>query len=220
MHDDSTAPNDARRTDRRVIAYIDGLNLYYGLRGAYGRKYMWLDIPGIITSVLDDSDNLAGVRYFAGSMSSDEHDPGRAARQQTYLEALESCLGVSVTMGSHSRWAETCPACGHTVHRSTEKKTDVNIAIAMVEDAYEDRFDMAVLVSRDADLIGAVTTVQRRFPEKMVALAPPPGHRSTELLEAAARVIRIKERRYRRNQMPDEMIKPDGYVLRRPDTWR
>ena len=28
----------------RVAAYIDGFNLYYGMKSRFGRRYMWLDV--------------------------------------------------------------------------------------------------------------------------------------------------------------------------------
>lgn len=31
----------------RVIAYIDGFNLYFGLKADHGRKYLWLDLQAL-----------------------------------------------------------------------------------------------------------------------------------------------------------------------------
>ena len=31
----------------RVAAYIDGFNLYYGMKDAFGRKYLWLDVEAL-----------------------------------------------------------------------------------------------------------------------------------------------------------------------------
>jgi hypothetical protein len=32
----------------RVIAYIDGMNLYHGLRDRYGRRYHWLGAAAVL----------------------------------------------------------------------------------------------------------------------------------------------------------------------------
>jgi len=36
----------------RVTVYIDGFNLYFGLRDQYGRKYLWLDLQALAESLL------------------------------------------------------------------------------------------------------------------------------------------------------------------------
>ncbi len=47
-----------------------------------------------------------------------------------------------------------------------EKKTDVNLAVRIVEDAYENRFDRAYIISCDTDIVPAINLVKQRFPEK------------------------------------------------------
>ena len=37
---------------QRAIVYIDGYNLYYGMRNAFGKKYMWLDLQAFSESLL------------------------------------------------------------------------------------------------------------------------------------------------------------------------
>ena len=48
----------------RVIAYIDGFNLYFGLKADHGRKYLWLDLQALVESLLLPDQELQGVRYF------------------------------------------------------------------------------------------------------------------------------------------------------------
>ena len=52
-----------------------------------------------------------------------------------------------------------------------EKRTDVNIAIQMLEDAYEDRCDKLILVSGDSDLVPAVIRV-RNLGKKVLVYIP------------------------------------------------
>jgi uncharacterized LabA/DUF88 family protein len=54
--------------------------------------------------------------------------------------------------------------------------TDVNIAVHLLEDAYDNVFDTALLVSADSDLAAPVEAVRRRFGTKrIVVVAPPAG---------------------------------------------
>jgi hypothetical protein len=47
----------------RVVAYIDGFNLYYGLRSKGWRRYLWLDLNQLIASLLRPYQELSGVKY-------------------------------------------------------------------------------------------------------------------------------------------------------------
>ena len=36
----------------RVAAYVDGFNLYFGLKDRYARRYLWLDLQALSESLL------------------------------------------------------------------------------------------------------------------------------------------------------------------------
>ena len=63
-------------------------------------------------------------------------------------------------------------ACSHRFKIPGEKLTDVNIAVEMVSDAFEDKFDTALLISAD-DLVAPVKKVRSLC--KRVIVAFPPG---------------------------------------------
>lgn len=56
---------------------------------------------------------------------------------------------------------------------SKEKKTDVNIAIRMIEDCLDDNTDSIVLVSGDSDQEPAIHWIQERFPKVRLAVYIP-----------------------------------------------
>ena len=98
--------------------------------------------------------------------------------------------------------------------------TDVQIATEMLTDAFEDRFDTALLLSADSDLVPPTLAVQRMFPAKRIVVAFPPARSSVELGRAASASFTIGRRKLALSRFPDEVKKPDGYVLRRPANWR
>lgn len=114
----------------------------------------------------------------------------------------------------------TCRQCGATWSRAEEKMSDVNIAVQLVQDAYEGVFDVAFLISADSDLTGPVRTVQERFPDKDVRAAFPPKRRSWDLTATADVAFPIGRAKIRDSQLPDQVTRADGYVLKRPGTWR
>jgi hypothetical protein len=46
-----------------VIAYVDGFNLYHGLRAKYQHRYLCLD-PGRLVQRIRPADHILAVRYF------------------------------------------------------------------------------------------------------------------------------------------------------------
>ena len=91
---------------RRVIAYIDGHNLYYGLRAKYGRRYHWLNVEALAESMLAPGHALVRVRYFTARV---RNQPASARRQATYLTALAShCGRLHIVEGRFQERLERC----------------------------------------------------------------------------------------------------------------
>ena len=68
---------------RRVIAYIDGFNLYYCSLKNTANK--WLDLVKLAESMLQPGDELVAVNYFTAKIGSNFNAPHKAFRQQIYL---------------------------------------------------------------------------------------------------------------------------------------
>lgn len=100
-----------------------------------------------------------------------------------------------------------------------EKMTDVNIAIQLLGDAFENVFDVALVISGDSDLTTPVRRILQRFPGKRVIVAFPPRRHSSELKRWASGFVSIGEDKLRTSQLPESLTKPDGFVLSRPVTW-
>ena len=114
----------------------------------------------------------------------------------------------------------SCRNCGYTYETFHEKMTDVNISVELMSDAFQDRFDVALLVSADSDLVGPVKAVRRLFIQKRVVVAFPPARSSKALKQAANTQIYVGRDVLAKSVFPDSVVKPDGYVLRRPAEWR
>ena len=59
----------ARPVLYRVIAYIDGFNLYYGMREKGWQRYYWLNIQALVQGLLREDQKLAVVKYFTALVS-------------------------------------------------------------------------------------------------------------------------------------------------------
>ena len=161
--------------------YIDGFNLYFGLRSKGWRRYYWADLRRLAENLLRSEQRLVAVRYFSARISARPGNPNKRKRQATYLEALETLPDFHIHFGHYLAKPQRCNACGATWDTHEEKMTDVNIAVELLGDAQDDAFDMAMILSGDSDLATAVQAVRRRYPAKRVIIAFPPARDSVQL---------------------------------------
>ena len=202
----------------RVKAYVDGFNLYHGLRQKHGRRYHWLDLEALIASLLRRDQVLMGVDYFTARV---RQQPDSEVRQATYLDALAAhCGRVKIVEGRFQEKTRYCRSCRTEMTLYEEKETDVSIAAALIEDAVNDTFNAALLVSADSDLCPAVRTVGRLRPDKRIFAAFPPHRRSDDLRRAlGGAVFTIGDAKIRKALLPD-VVEAGGVLLRRPSYWK
>lgn len=202
----------------RVAAYIDGFNLYFGLKQACFKRYYWLDVSALSRALLMPGQHLLATHYFSARIRDNGRNAADQKRQSDYLEAL-ACQGVQCQFGHYLEKQRECRKCHATWPDYEEKMTDVNIAIQLMTDAFDDVFDVALVVSGDSDLTTPIRRVRERFPEKRVIVAFPPQRHSKALKQHASGHLAISENKLRASQLPDQITKPDGFVLFRPASW-
>lgn len=134
----------------RVITYIDGFNLYFGLRENDWRKYLWIDLVTLSRRLLKANQELARAKYFTSRISGSK---SKEERQSAWLDAVSTLPNMTTYFGRFQNDRKECQKCGHAAFLPQEKKTDVNIATQLICDAYSDAFDTAIIVSGDADLV-------------------------------------------------------------------
>lgn len=201
----------------RVATYIDGFNLYYGMKDEGWRRYYWLDVVALSKRLLKPGQELATTHYFTARIK------GASAtqkRQGLYLEALETLADLEIHYGHYLAKLRTCQQCGTSWQIHEEKMTDVNIAVQLLADAHDHVFDCAVVLSGDSDLTPPIREILRRYPSKRVIVAFPPKRRSDQLRKAASAAFTIGRTTLQNSQLPDNITKPDGFTLARPNRWK
>lgn len=207
-------------TPQRVIAYFDGFNLFFGLKSKGWKQFYWLNIHAVTHALLRPHQHLVGVKYFTSRVSTAHGDPAQARRQAGYLEALATLPATSLYFGHYLSKSIQCHACGARWQKHDEKMTDVNIATKLLVDAFQDRFDTALLVTADSDLAGPITRLRQLYPAKRVVVVFPPDRASKRLEQLASATLHLGRGVLAGAQLPDPVIKPDGYALQRPASWR
>ena len=204
-----------KQKNKRVIAYVDGFNLYFGIKEARFDACKWLDIYGLVKALLKSSQELTAVKYFTSRVS---NKPDKQKRQNSFLEALET-TGIEIFYGHYQAQPIECKRCGAVWITNNEKMTDVNIATQIIIDAYKDCYDMAMLISGDSDLVPPIKAIHDNFPGKRVFVAFPPKRFNHSVKAVAKGSMIIGRKKLFDNQLPEEIVKLDGYVLRKPAEW-
>jgi uncharacterized LabA/DUF88 family protein len=208
---------------RRTVVYIDGFNLYYGaVRSTPHLK--WLDIARFC-QLLRPNDDLRLIRYFSALI-----EGPTKVNQETYLKALSTTPLVEIILGKFKRktlkcGVTACSAAGPKLYDTREeKRTDVNIAIFMLDDAYRDQCDQLIIFSGDSDLVPAVNMVRLRFPTKRIVVYVPsqnPTRGAAVELRTSAHVHKtLPLQILSKAQFPDQIPDGAGGVLTRPASWK
>lgn len=200
----------------RVFAYIDGFNLYYGMLDAGLHNARWLDLRAMCAALPRPHQRLDLVRHFTARL---RDDPDAARDQAVYLDALLARGGVEIEFGHFLATSVECRECGFVKKKYEEKRTDVNMAVRLLEDAFDDRFDLAIVVSADSDLVAPIEAIRRRFDDKRVMVACPPRRRSAQLCKAADAVHHLSGPVIRSSRLPDPVMTSTGVELRAPRGW-
>ena len=215
--------------NQRVVAYIDGFNLYFGMRASGLRHCYWLNLHDLAESLLRPGQVLKATKYFTAritggrqgvSAEADRALDRKRKRQSDFLEALSTLPDCEIFEGHFLGKEVQCRKCQALWWTHEEKMTDVQMATEMLDDAFDNVFDVALVVSGDSDLVPPVRSIRRRFRQKRIVVCFPPARPSVGLKKAANASLTIPVEKLEAAQFPDEVAKPDGFVLRRPAHWR
>jgi uncharacterized LabA/DUF88 family protein len=201
----------------RTIAYIDGHNLYHGLRAKKWARYYWLDLQETARRLLNSKQTLVHTKYFT-TVVPEPRD--RRQRHLIYIDALKTLPDLSIHYGHFLSDKVTCHKCGCIRTVPHEKMTDVNIATQLLADAFQGKFDTALLISADSDLVPPIRVVRKLFPEKRIVAVFPPKRHSAELSKAAYAVLHLDRAVLGPSQFPNPVVTPSGRKLYRPSSWK
>lgn len=199
----------------RVLGFVDGFNLYFGLKQAGYDSLLWLDVSRLVGSLCKPHQECMGVHYFTARLNG----PGpKHNRQKILLEAYETLAACTVHFGVYQTNSRTCSSCGTPWNQTNEKMTDVNIAVEMLSAAFKDEFDTALLISGDSDLAPAIQKTRELF-GKRVVVAFPPKRFSTRLRDLASAYTYISRAHLAKSQLAATVTRQDGFVLHCPASW-
>ena len=206
----------------KTYVYIDAFNLYFGC--VKGTLYKWLDLSKLC-GILLPRHRIEGIKYFTAHVKSLPNSPDAPARQQIYLRALRTLRNLEIIYGHflshHVRMPLANPGLGQPktveVIKTEEKGSDVNLAIHLLHDAYQNRYEGAVIVSGDSDLLAAVQIVKNELGKPVGVLNP--QKRPSRMLEQHATFYKhIRPGVLAASQFPKTLVDEHG-TFSKPPQW-
>lgn len=206
----------------RTIVYIDGFNLYYGC--LKGTPYKWLDLDKLFNSLLSKHNKIIEIKYFTARVKATPKNQSAPQRQQAYIRAIEKSISnVTIKYGhflSHNvRMANVNPPPNTVeVIKTEEKGSDVNLAVQMLNDAWLDRYDCAIVVSNDSDMAESMRMIRKHHNKKILGLITPgQDTRTSEQLKKHAHFVKkIRKSLLKKCQLPDKIPNTN---IKKPVDW-
>lgn len=187
---------------KRAAFYIDGFNVYHSIKNLNDPKLKWLSFASLCQLLIPSRDEaISSITYFTARAT--HRGPGSIVRHRTYVSALES-EGVECVLGRFKDRHQQCRRCRHQWNHPEEKETDVNIAIRMVADGFQDKYDVCYLVSADTDLVPALKLIREQLPQKEIVAVSPPGRPHGQHIKSLAhRCLKLNRHQIQRCRLPN-----------------
>lgn len=199
-----------------VTFYIDGFNVFHSLDDNKNYwKYKWLNYAKLAKCFLPPKSTLNKIYYFTAFAT---WKPSKVEKHKTYIKALRH-VGIEVVRGKFKTKDKYCPNCETYFKTPEEKKTDVNIAIKLFQDAVNGEYDTAIIISGDSDLIPSVEAIKTTFPLKEVGIVIPINRKAEDLKHTVDFHMKMKEKHLSSSLFDDTITLTDGQIITRPTTW-
>jgi uncharacterized LabA/DUF88 family protein len=208
----------------KTFVYIDGFNFYYG--AVAKTPYKWLDFKLLLQNLLSPKHKILKIKYFTALITG-KIDPNAPVRQKTYLRALQKYIPeLSVYYGTFNSHDVIKPlACRNKkftkpffvpIIKTEEKGSDVNLAVHLLNDAWLNEFDCAVVVSNDSDLVESLKIVKNQLKKKIGIINPRNKTPARELMKYSNFHKKVRKGVLKISQLPDPI--PDT-TIKKPKIW-
>lgn len=234
---------------KNVNFYIDGFNFYHPLDDfqRYGKNKIclkWLNYKSFCESLLLRNEVIGTIYLFTAIRSDFKFtQPEKYKRHKSFIKALKA-YGVTVIQGRFLERIKDVKCqvidCDYqaantnkkkfTLKYKEEKRTDVNIACYLVKDAFLNKFERAVLLSADTDLVPAIQIVKKHFENKIITVGVLPAynreekkfffHKVADLKKTSeSELLKINFSRLSSHLMPAEILGLEGKLIKMPEVY-
>ena len=139
---------------KRAVAFVDGQNLFYAAKIAFGYSFPNYDIRPLVAAICQNQGwQLTGVRFYTGIPDASDN----AFWNHFWTAKLAQMGRDNITIFSRplryrNQTIRLPDGKTHTFLVGSEKGTDVRLAIDIIRLAHRGAFDVALVLSQDQDL--------------------------------------------------------------------
>ncbi len=140
------------------MIFIDGSNFYFGLKRIYGNEKSLSGFNFLkFGELLAKEDQLVIVNYYNAPLDySDSKE--KYAKQQKFFDKIRKTENVKLILSRMQKRKIK----GTEKFYYVVKGDDIHIAADMVKDAYENNYDITILVSGDGDFVPAIKIIKNK----------------------------------------------------------
>lgn len=165
---------------QRVAVFVDGGGFFYVRNAAQKAFQKQIDFEKFYKKLCHNRQLIRA--YFCNALPSQKKEPDAYRESIGYMTRLEYMPYVEVSRS----WLMYPPEGGKPV----QKGVDMRVALHMVKLAYNNAYDIAILVTGDSDLVEAVKTV-KELGKQVEYVCYPNVMRATELVKASDMTLEI-----------------------------
>jgi len=152
----------------RVMIFIDGGNFEGSCRSISPSLTHEIDFERLSKALVSHAGGTSyeGTYFYCSyrpktrDLSPEELD--KIDKKVRFYDALQFKTGYTVKKFKRKIRSESCAKCGHNTQFTIEKGVDSNLVADLLALAWEDAFDIAVVLSDDADMAPAVEYLKRK----------------------------------------------------------
>ena len=139
----------------KTCLYVDGFNLYYSALKATPLR--WLN-PLKLAARAFPRNAIFHTKFFTAKVAELPCDPQQPTRQLLYWRSLRTIPNLEIILGEFRkrivRMAVVNPPPNTIeVFKTEEKGSDVNLAAHLLLDGFQNRYEAAIVITGDSDLI-------------------------------------------------------------------
>lgn len=158
----------------KTILYIDGFNFYYS--AVKGTSVRWVNPLALIARTFPRN-QIVATKYFTARVSPLPGNVDQPVRQAMYWRALKTLPDLEIIEGDfRTRKVRaavvTPPPNTIEVFKTEEKGSDVNLASHLLLDGFRGRYDCAIVISGDSDLVTPIRMVRDEIKKPIGVLNP------------------------------------------------
>ena len=208
------------------------------MKKIFGKKYYWLDYWKLVKNFCWHNEKITKVVYFTAYF---KRDKNWERRHKDYVKALNS-VWVETILGKYqevskvfsNRWRNVGSFLLRPFLRwlpekiqkkllpqrleyknFEEKRTDVNVAVNILQDGLLDKYDKCLIVSWDSDISPAIESVKKLKKNKQFILLLPPWAKAHTMNHVCHSTIEIKENHLKGSLLPNTVKN-----IHRPKSWK